>query len=100
MSIKHVVMWKLSGATPEEKSAQAQEIKTVLEGLNGVVPSLRSLTVFQNALFDGKNHDLILESVFDDEQGLADYAVHPAHNAAGEIVMKYATDRVAVDYSF
>jgi Stress responsive A/B Barrel Domain len=100
MSIKHVVMWKLSGVTPEEKSSQAQEIKTVLEGLNGVVPSLRSLTVFQNALFDGKNHDLILESVFDDEQGLADYAVHPAHSAAGEIVMKYATDRIAVDYSF
>jgi hypothetical protein len=100
VSIKHVVMWKLSGTTSEEKRIQAQEIKAVLEGLNGVVPSLRSLTVFQNALFDGKNHDLILESVFDDEQGLAEYAVHPAHNAAGEIVMKYATDRIAVDYSF
>jgi hypothetical protein len=56
--------------------------------------------VFQNALFDGKNHDLILESVFDDEQGLAEYAIHPAHIAAGDIVMKYATDRIAVDYSF
>jgi hypothetical protein len=100
MSIKHVVMWKLAGTTPEEKHTQAQEIKAVLEGLNGVVPTLRSLTVFQNALFDGKNHDLILESVFDDEQGLAEYAVHPAHIAAGDIVMKYATDRIAVDYNF
>ena len=100
MSIKHVVMWKLTGPTPEDKNTQAQEIKAALEGLNGVVPTLRSLTGFQNALFDGKNHDLILESVFDNEQGLAEYANHPAHNAAGEIVMKYATDRIAVDYSF
>jgi hypothetical protein len=100
MSIRHIVMWKLSTDSPEEKLVQAEEMRIALEGLNGVVPSLRSLSVRPNALFVGANYDVILDSTFDDAEGLAAYAVHPAHEEAAQVIKKYAAERTAVDYEF
>jgi hypothetical protein len=100
MSIRHIVMWKLRTDSPEEKLAQAEEMRIALEGLNGVVPPLRSLSVRPNALFVGANYDVILDSTFDDAEGLAAYAVHPAHEEAAQVIKKYAAERTAVDYEF
>ena len=33
MSIRHIVMWKLASEAPEEKLAQAEEMRIALEGL-------------------------------------------------------------------
>jgi hypothetical protein len=100
MSIRHIVMWKLASEAPEEKLAQAEEMRAALEGLNGVVPTLRSLTVRPNALFVGANYDVVLDSTFDDADGLAAYAAHPAHEEAAKVIKKYAAERTAVDYEF
>lgn len=100
MSIRHIVMWRLGTQDPAEKQQQISEIRDALEALHGVVPTLRSITVGINALFVGANFDLVLETTFDDAEGLAAYAVHPAHVAAGEIVKKYTVERSAVDYEF
>ncbi len=100
MSIRHIVMWKLGTDVPEEKARQAEEMRQALEELIGVVPSLRTLTVRANSLFDGQNFDVVLESVFDDAEGLAAYASHPAHVEAGKVIKLYSVDRVAVDYEF
>ena len=100
MSIRHIVMWKLGTDSAEEKLAQAEEMRVALEGLNGVVPSLRSLTVRPNALFVGANFDVVLDSTFDDAEGLAAYAAHPAHEEAAKVIKKYAAERTAVDYEF
>ena len=100
MSIRHIVMWKLSTDSAEEKLVQAEEMRIALEGLNGVVPTLRSLSVRPNALFVGANYDVILDSTFDDAEGLAAYAVHPAHEEAAQVIKKYAAERTAVDYEF
>ena len=100
MSIRHIVMWKLGTDSAQEKLAQAEEMRVALEGLNGVVPSLRSLTVRPNALFVGANFDVVLDSTFDDAEGLAAYASHPAHEEAAQVIKKYAVERTAVDYEF
>lgn len=100
MSIRHIVMWKLASEAPEEKLAQAEEMRVALEALQGVVPTLRSITVRPNALFVGANFDVVLDTTFDDAEGLAAYAAHPAHLAAGEVVKKYSVERSAVDYEF
>ena len=100
MSIRHIVMWKLGAETPEEKLAQAEEMRQALEGLNGVVPTLLSLTVRPNALFIGQNFDVVLDSTFDDAEGLAAYAAHPAHEEAAKVIKKYSVERTAVDYEF
>ena len=100
MSIRHIVMWKLGTQDPAEKLLQAEEMQTALEALQGVVPTLRSITVRPNALFVGANFDVVLDTTFDDAEGLAAYASHPAHIAAGEVVKKYSVERSAVDYEF
>jgi hypothetical protein len=93
-------MWKLATESPEEKLVQAEEMRLALEGLNGVVPTLRSLTVRPNALFVGANYDVVLDSTFDDAEGLAAYASHPAHEVAAQVIKRYAAERTAVDYEF
>ena len=100
MSIRHIVMWKLTTESPEEKLIQAEEMRVALERLNGVVPSLRELTVRPNSLFVGANYDVVLDSTFDDAEGLAAYASHPAHEEAAKVIKKYAASRTAVDYEF
>jgi hypothetical protein len=48
----------------------------------------------------GANFDVVLDTTFDDAEGLAAYAAHPAHLAAGDVVKKYSVERSAVDYEF
>ena len=100
MSIRHIVMWKLVTESPDEKLVQAEEMRVALEDLNGIVPTLRSLTVRPNALFVGANYDVVLDSTFDDAEGLAAYAAHPAHEEAAKVIKMYAAERTAVDYEF
>lgn len=99
MTLRHIVSWKLSGDTREARDAQAAEIIAALEPLAGLVPSVRALSVHRNELFDGDNYDVTLVCDFDDEAGLAAYAAHPDHVAAGAIIKGHATGRVATDFT-
>lgn len=99
MTLRHIVSWKLSGETREDRDAQAAEIRAALEPLTELVPSVRALAVHRNELFDGDNYDVTLIADFDDAEGLAAYATHPDHLAAGAIIKSHAAGRVAVDFS-
>jgi hypothetical protein len=100
MSIRHIVMWKLSVATHDERAQQYEEIRAALEGLNGVVPSIRSLTVSLNIHKIGENFDVVLDSVFDSIADVEAYASHPAHVEAGAVPKSYAVARAQVDVEF
>ena len=100
MSIRHIVMWKLSASTSEEREQQYLEIKSALEGLNGVIPEIRSLTVSQNVHKIGDNYDVVLDSVFDSIADVEAYAAHPAHVEAGKVPKSYAVARAQVDVEF
>ncbi len=99
MTLRHIVSWKLSGDTREARDAQAAEIAAALEPLAGLVPTLRALAVHRNELFDGDNYDVTLVADFDDAEGLAVYATHPDHVAAGAVVKRHAIARVATDFT-
>ncbi|GAB2556906.1 Dabb family protein [Leucobacter ruminantium] len=99
MTLRHIVSWKLSGETREQRDAQAGEIADALLRLNGVVPSVRALDVRRNELFDGDNYDVTLIADFDDADGLAAYASHPEHLVAVDVVKRYAIGRVATDFT-
>ena len=98
MLLRHVVSWKLSGASREERDAQAAEIIAALSPLAERVPTVRALSVHRNELFDGENWDVTLIADFDDAEGLQAYATHPDHVAAGAIVKSHAVGRVATDF--
>ncbi len=99
MTLRHIVSWKLNGATASERDAQAAEISAALSPLAGTVPSVRALHVHRNELFDGDNWDVTLVADFDDAEGLAAYATHPEHVAAGKIIKSHSAGRVATDFT-
>lgn len=100
MSIRHIVMWRLSATTTDERAQQFEEIRAALEGLIGVIPEIRSLTVSQNVHKIGDNFDVVLDSVFDSLSDVEVYAAHPAHVEAGSVPKAYATQRAQVDIEF
>ncbi|MHA3724834.1 Dabb family protein [Leucobacter sp. HY1910] len=99
MTLRHIVNWKLSGDTREARDAHATEIIAALTPLAELVPSVRALSVHRNELFDGDNWDVTLICDFDDAAGLAAYASHPDHVAAGAIIKGHAIGRVATDFT-
>lgn len=77
--IKHIVMMRLKEVSATEKQEQLQHIKSILEALLGVVPSLKAMEVGLNFSTRPTAFDLVLVSLFDDEAGLKAYATHPEH---------------------
>ena len=82
--VKHVILWTLkdqySGAQMEEIKAG---IKEGLEGLKGQIPGLVDIKVYTNGL-SSSNTDLMLDSTFENEEALKNYATHPAHVAVAD----------------
>ena len=97
--VKHVILWTLkdqySGAQMEEIKAG---IKEGLEGLKGQIPGLVDIKVYTNGL-SSSNTDLMLDSTFENEEALKNYATHPAHVAVADgKVRPYTASRVCLDY--
>ena len=66
--------------------------------MNGVVPGLISLTLHTGGL-PFSNADMMLESVFENEEALKGYQNHPAHlNAANGYVRPYTAQRLCLDF--
>lgn len=99
--IKHIILWTLN---PELSAADRQQvlsdIKSGLEGLQGVVPGLIDIRVQIDGRIDTSNCDLMLDCTLESEAALRAYAVHPAHVAvANEKVRPYTIQRVCLDYT-
>lgn len=97
--VKHVILWKLKEElTEEEKVAIKAGIKEGLEGLKGKIPGLLEITVYTEGLASS-NADLMLDSSFESEEALKNYAVHPEHVlVANGKVRPYTALRSCLDY--
>lgn len=97
--VKHVILWTLKADIPDiEKSKIKQHIKMSLEGLLGKIPGLREIKVNINPL-PSSNAELMLNSVFDNENSLKAYSTHPLHVAvANKYVRPYTATRTCMDY--
>ena len=97
--VKHIILWQLKDElTDAGRSAVKLEIKKGLEGLAGQIPGLIDIKVITEGLASS-NADLMLDSSFEDEASLKGYAVHPAHVAVADgIVRPNAKLRVCMDY--
>lgn len=97
--VKHVILWKLKEElTEEEKVAIKASIKEGLEGLKGKIPGLLEITVYTEGLASS-NADLMLDSAFESEEALKNYAVHPEHVlVANGKVRPYTALRSCLDY--
>ena len=74
--VKHIILWKLKD---EYNNAEVKNgIKEGLEGLAGKIPGLLEIKVYTEKL-ESSNVDVMLWSVFESEQALKGYSVHPEH---------------------
>ena len=97
--VKHIILWQLKDELgSSEKEEVKAGIKAGLEGLKGQIPGLLEIKV-QTEKLDSSNADLMLDSSFEDEAALKGYAVHPAHVAVADGVVRPNTkSRVCMDY--
>ena len=96
--VKHIILWKLK---EEHNNAKVKEdIKRELEGLIGKIPGLLEISV-QNTGLASSNADVMLYSVFADEESLKEYAVHPEHVFVADTYVRPFTDkRMCLDFEF
>ena len=98
--VKHIILWKLrSDLSAAEKQQAAEAIKKGLEGLKGQVPGLIDIHVQIDGRLESSNADIMLDSTLESEAALKGYAVHPAHLAvANGVVRPYTEVRTCLDF--
>ena len=91
--VKHIILWKLRSELSEsEKREKALAIKQGLESLQGQVPGLVAIHVQIDGVLSSSNADIMLDSTLESEQALKGYAVHPAHLAVANGVVRPNTE--------
>ena len=97
--IKHVILWTLKESlSEEEKTTIKKDIKAGLEGLKDIIPGIIEIKVNISGL-TSSNADLMLDSSFESEKALKNYAVHPAHvDVANTKVRPYTAIRSCLDF--
>lgn len=97
--VKHVILWQLKDELSDsEKSDTKAGIKAGLEALQGKIPGLIQIKVEIDPLASS-NADVMLDSVFESEEALKAYAVHPEHVAVADSrVRPYVKMRVCMDF--
>ena len=97
--VKHIILWTLKDElSAEEKEQVKQGIKEGLEGLAGKIPGMIDIKVNINGLASS-NADLMLDSIFENEDALKGYAVHPEHVAVADgKVRPYTKIRSCLDF--
>ena len=94
--VKHIILWKLKDE--HNTAAVKQNIKTEIEGLLGKIDGLLEINV-QGGGLASSNADVMLYSVFEDENALKAYATHPAHvHVADTFVRPYTQTRMCLDF--
>ena len=76
----------------------AEQVKEKLLGMEGKIPSLRSIEVGIDIVRSERSWDLSLLTRFDDRAGLDAYATHPVHLEVLNFIRAHVTQTAAVDY--
>lgn len=97
--VKHIILWQLKDELSDaEKLTVKAGIKDGLESLIGKIPGLLEIKVETDGLASS-NADVMLWSVFKNEECLKGYAVHPEHVAvANGKVRPYTKTRLCLDF--
>jgi len=98
--VKHIILWRLREDLNEaQKREVALAIKQGLEGLKGQVPGLVDIHVQIDGRLETSNADIMLDSTLESFEALKGYAVHPAHVAVANGVVRPNTAlRTCLDY--
>lgn len=97
--VKHIVFWKLKDhANGMDKAANALQIKSKLERLNGQIEGLIRIEVGLDFLHSQESADVVLYSEFKDREALDFYQQHPLHKEIMPFIAEARSERRVVDY--
>lgn len=97
--VRHIVAWNYAeGFTMEENRNNAKAMKKELENLKNLIEGIVSIEVSINPL-DTSDSDLLLDSIFESEEALKAYTIHPEHVRVGTTFVKPVTrNRKCIDF--
>ena len=97
--VKHIILWQLKDELSDaEKVSVKLGIKDSLESLLGKIPGLLEIKVETDGLASS-NADVMLYSVFENEDAYKQYVVHPLHiDAADSKVRPFTKTRLCLDF--
>jgi len=94
--VKHIILWKLKEEHNNDDVKRG--IKENIEALQGKIEGLIEIKI-QVEKLESSNADVMLYSVFESEQALKDYAIHPDHvYAANTYVRPFTESRLCLDF--
>lgn len=94
--VNHVILWKLKEEYNNEDIKD--NIKNGLEGLQGKIPGLLKIKVQTNNL-KSSNADVMLYSIFENDEALKEYSVNPLHvEVANSKVRPFTEIRLCMDF--
>lgn len=95
--IRHIVMWNHKDEfNAEQQALHARTIKTELESLTQKIDGIISLQVIINPLASS-NRQILLNSLFESEEHLQQYQIHPEHVRVSQLVSTFVKDRICMD---
>jgi hypothetical protein len=95
--IRHIVMWRVVGATPQEK--ELASVKQSFEKLRGRIPGMTSLEVGLDSSAVDYACDVVLIADFDSQDALDAYSTHPEHVAVRDELAGVRIARHQVDFA-
>ena len=96
--IRHIVMWNVRGADPDEKRANIERLRASFHSLRGRIPGLLRLEVGVDVSGVDYACDVVLLSDFESQAALDAYATHPEHLRVKTEIGDIRTARHQVDY--
>ncbi len=93
--VTHIVFFAFQDGN---KATHMTEAKRRIEAMTGVVPTLKHVEVGINFANEERAMDMALVTHFDDREGLAAYATHPAHLEVIAYIKGVAEYTKVVDY--
>ena len=97
--IRHVVMWKVRGATRDERAGNIERLQRSFHSLRGRIPGLLHLEIGVDTSRIDYACDVVLVSDFESQAALDAYATHPEHLRVKQELGDMRTHRYQVDYA-
>jgi len=96
--VRHIVCWNYKDGFPKEQNKEnAIKVKIELENLINKIEGIIELNVIINVL-PTSNKDIILNSLFTNEDALTAYQIHPEHKRVSSFVGTVMQNRVCIDF--
>jgi len=96
--VRHIVAWNYAeGFSDEDNRKNALNMKRELEALKNLIPEIVTIELNIRPLASS-DADLLLDSVFENEEALNSYVVHPEHVRVGTNYVKpFVSNRKCID---